>query len=97
MLPGIENATENVCIVNKVGRFLEHSRIYIFGSGKDEIMYISSADFMPRNMEKRVELACPVLDAEIKNRIREEMQSVYMDMDKGRVLTQEGRYVRKSL
>lgn len=97
MLPGVENATENVCIVNKVGRFLEHSRIYIFGSGKDEVMYISSADFMPRNMDKRVELACPVHDTEIKNRIREEMQSVYMDMDKGRVLTQEGRYVRKSL
>lgn len=97
MLPGIENATENVCIVNKVGRFLEHSRVYIFGSGKDQVMYISSADFMPRNMDKRVELACPVLDTEIKNRIREEMQSVYMDMDKGRVLTQEGRYVRKSL
>ena len=96
MLPGVENATENVCIVNKVGRFLEHSRIYIFGSGKDEVMYISSADFMPRNMDKRVELACPVRDIEIKNRIREEMQSVYMDMDKGRVLTQEGRYVRKS-
>ena len=97
MLPGVDNATENVCIVNKVGRFLEHSRVYIFGSGRDEVMYISSADFMPRNMDKRVELACPVRDIEIKNRIREEMQSVYMDMDKGRVLTQEGKYVRKSL
>lgn len=97
MLPGVDNATENVCIVNKVGRFLEHSRVYIFGSGIDEVMYISSADFMPRNMDKRVELACPVRDIEIKNRIREEMQSVYMDMDKGRVLTQEGKYVRKSL
>ena len=97
MLPGVDNATENVCIVNKVGRFLEHSRVYIFGSGRDEVMYISYADFMPRNMDKRVELACPVRDIEIKNRIREEMQSVYMDMDKGRVLTQEGKYVRKSL
>lgn len=95
MLPGVENATENVCIVNKVGRFLEHSRVYIFGNGADETMYISSADLMPRNMDRRVELACPVKDAEIKNRIREEMQSVYLDMEKGRVLTQDGSYARK--
>ncbi len=97
MLPGIENATENVCIVNKVGRFLEHSRVYIFGSGRDEVIYISSADFMPRNMDRRVELACPVNDEHIKKRIREEMQSVYMDMEKGRVLTQDGTYARKRL
>ena len=95
MLPGIENATENVCIVNKVGRFLEHSRVYIFGTGTDEKMYISSADFMPRNMDRRVELACPVNDKHIKNRIREEMQCVYMDMEKGRVITQNGTYARK--
>lgn len=95
MLPGIENATENVCIVNKVGRFLEHSRVYIFGIGVDEKMYISSADFMPRNMDRRVELACPVNDEKIKSRIREEMQQVYMDMEKGRVITQDGNYARK--
>ncbi len=95
MLPGVENATENVCIVNKVGRFLEHSRVYIFGTGIEEKMYISSADFMTRNMDRRVELACPVNDEQIKKRIREEMQQVYMDMDKGRVVTQDGTYARK--
>ena len=82
LLPGIEGCTENVCIVNKVGRFLEHSRVYIFGAGIDEVMYISSADLMKRNLDRRVEVACPVKSGKIRDRIRTIMYDVYCDMEK---------------
>ena len=95
MLPGIEGCTENVCIVNKVGRFLEHSRVYIFGSGIDEVMYISSADLMKRNLDRRVEVACPVKSGKIRDRIRAIMYDVYCDMEKGRVMMPDGTYIRK--
>lgn len=96
MLPGIPGCTENVCIVNRVGRFLEHSRVYIFGDGEDEELYISSADLMARNLERRVEIACPVKDGKIKNRIRGIMYETYCDMEKGRVMLPDGTYSLKS-
>ena len=95
MLPGVDSCTENVSIVNRVGRFLEHSRVYVFGSGKDEVMYISSADLMPRNLDRRVEIACPVRDKQIRKRIRSILKETYSDKEKGRVLTSDGTYVRK--
>jgi polyphosphate kinase len=95
LLPGVEGCTENVCIVNKVGRFLEHSRVYIFGSGIDEVMYISSADLMKRNLDRRVEVACPVKSGKIRDRIRAIMYDVYCDMEKGRVMLPDGRYAMK--
>ena len=95
LLPGIEGCTENVCIVNKVGRFLEHSRVYIFGAGKDEVMYISSADLMKRNLDRRVEVACPVKSGKIRDRIRTIMYDVYCDMEKGRVMLPDGSYALK--
>lgn len=95
LLPGVEGCTENICIVNKVGRFLEHSRVYIFGSGFDEVMYISSADLMKRNLDRRVEVACPVHSGKIRDRIRAVMQDVYCDMEKGRVLLPDGTYAVK--
>jgi len=95
MLPGIEGCTENVCIVNKVGRFLEHSRVYVFGEGNDERMYISSADLMTRNLDKRVEVACPVKDGKIKDRIRGIMYGTYCDTEKGRVMLPDGTYSLK--
>jgi len=95
ILPGVEGCTENICIVNKVGRFLEHSRVYIFGESPDEVMYISSADLMARNLERRVEVACPVRDVKIKDRIRGLMHDVYCDTEKGRVLLPDGTYTMK--
>ncbi len=95
LLPGIEGCTENVCIVNKVGRFLEHSRVYIFGAGIDEVMYISSADLMKRNLDRRVEVASPVKSGKIRDRIRTIMYDVYCDMEKGRVMLPDGSYALK--
>ena len=95
ILPGIPGCTENICIVNRVGRYLEHSRVYIFGTGKSEEMYISSADLMARNLERRVEIACPVNDVKIKSRIRGIMYDTYCDMEKGRVMLQDGTYAVK--
>lgn len=95
MLPGIPDCTENVCIVNLVGRFLEHSRVYVFGSEEDEVMYISSADLMTRNLDRRVEVACPVGDKAARAKIREIMNRTWNDMDKGRVMLPDGTYARK--
>lgn len=95
MLPHIEGCTENVCIVNKVGRFLEHSRVYMFGEQLNEVMYISSADLMSRNLDRRVEVACRIKDDKIRDRIRGLMYDAYCDMEKGRVLLPDGRYARK--
>ena len=71
LIPGIPGCTENITIKSAVGRFLEHSRIYIFGTPDRDRIYIASADFMTRNMEHRVEIAAPIYDDSIKQRIRE--------------------------
>lgn len=95
ILPGVPKRTENIEIVNVVGRYLEHSRVYIFGSGKNERMYISSADWMTRNTEKRVELAFPIVDKMIRKRIKNILLLNYMDNVKGRSLCPDGSYKRK--
>lgn len=95
LLPGIPGKTENIQVSSIVGRYLEHSRIYCFGSGEDEKMYISSADFMTRNTERRVEVACPVYDEKIRARIRDIIDAVLYDTVKARVLMADGVYVKK--
>ena len=70
LIPGVEGMTENIHIISIVGRFLEHSRIYIFGCGENRKYYISSADFMTRNTVKRVEVAAPVYSQALKDRIQ---------------------------
>ncbi len=97
ILPGIEEKTENIQIKSIVGRFLEHSRIYCFGRGEEELIYLSSADFMTRNTQRRVEVACPVSDPECKQKIREILDACLADNVKGRVLQPDGQYVEPGL
>lgn len=92
LLPGIEGKTENISIRSIVGRYLEHSRIYEFGKGKSEVMYISSADFMTRNTERRVEIACPILDLTIRQRINNYLDLCLKDTIKARNIDSEGHY-----
>lgn len=88
-VPGM---TENIRIKSIVGRFLEHSRIYIFGTTDREKIYISSADFMTRNTLRRVEVAVPIYDKKIRKRIRTMFGAMMIDSVKGRVQQQDGSY-----
>ena len=92
ILPGIPGETENIHIVSIVGRFLEHSRIYCFGEGDDERMYISSADFMTRNTQRRVETACPIYDSAVRAKLNGIMDLCLMDNVKARELHADGSY-----
>ena len=96
ILPGVEGKTENLSVTSIVGRYLEHARIFCFGEGTDQKIYIGSADMMTRNTEKRVEVACPVLDPLVKKRINHMLQIMLTDNVKARILTSSGTYVEKS-
>ena len=96
ILPGVEGKTENLSVTSIVGRYLEHARIFCFGEGTDQKIYIGSADMMTRNTEKRVEVACPVLDPLVKKRINHMLQIMLTDNVKARILTSSGIYVEKS-
>lgn len=96
ILPGIEGKTENLSVTSIVGRYLEHARIFCFGEGMDQKIYIGSADMMTRNTEKRVEVACPVVDPLVKKRINHMLQIMLTDNVKARILTSSGIYVEKS-
>lgn len=93
--PGIEGKTENITVISVVGRFLEHSRIYRFGIGKEEKIYIASADFMTRNTIRRVEVGTPIYDEDIKNRIRHIFDTIMQDTEKGRIQNKEGIYISR--
>ncbi len=92
LIPGVEGQTENIRIISIVGRFLEHSRIYIFGCGERRKYYISSADFMTRNTVKRVEVAAPVCAPAIKERIQGIFDLMLSDNKKAREEDSEGNY-----
>ncbi|MBQ2054633.1 MAG: polyphosphate kinase 1 [Eubacterium sp.] len=90
--PGVKGKTDNIRIISIVGRFLEHSRIYIFGKGEREEMFIGSADFMTRNTVRRVEVATPLYDKDIRDRVRSFFQLQMSDNVKARELKKDGSY-----
>src|SRR5947209_17401836 len=92
--PGVPGVGENITVRSIVGRFLEHTRIFYFENAGDEEIYISSADWMPRNLYERVEVMCPVLDVSLQQRIKNEILAAYLaDNIKSRFLQRNGHYI----
>ncbi|MDD7429156.1 MAG: polyphosphate kinase 1, partial [Oscillospiraceae bacterium] len=94
LIPGVKGETENIRVISAVGRFLEHSRIYIFGKGEEAKIYIASADFMTRNTLRRVEVAAPVCDERIREQIVYMFNMIMSDNVQARELNSSGNYVR---
>lgn len=92
ILPGIPEKTDNLEIISIVGRYLEHARIFSFGNGAEQKIYIGSADMMTRNTEKRVEVAVPVLDIKVKAKINHMLHVMLSDNVKARRMTSDGTY-----
>ena len=97
ILPGVPGYTDNLTVSSIVGRYLEHPRIFCFGTGADQKIYIGSADMMTRNTEKRVEVACPVLDDAVRRQISYYMDVMLADNVKARVLQSDGTYKKKPI
>ncbi|MGN0391474.1 MAG: polyphosphate kinase 1 [Bariatricus sp.] len=97
LVPGVEGYTDHIKVVSIVGRFLEHSRIYRFGTKEREKVYIASADFMTRNTVRRVEVAAPILDEKLKERLDWMFDNMMNDDEKGKSLTEKGIYVDRNL
>ena len=92
MIPQIKGYTENITVISIVGRFLEHSRIYRFGTPEREKVYIASADYMTRNTVRRVEVAAPVLDDKLRQRLDDMFDTMMRDDEKGKRLNAKGNY-----
>ena len=92
MIPEIKGYTENITVISIVGRFLEHSRIYRFGTPEREKVYIASADYMTRNTVRRVEVAAPVLDDKLRQRLDDMFDTMMRDDEKGKRLNAKGNY-----
>lgn len=95
ILPGIPGRTENLRVTSIVGRYLEHPRVFVFGTGADAKVYIGSADMMTRNTEKRVEVACPVYDEKIRKRLMHDLKVMLSDNVKARQMDSKGAYRKK--
>ena len=93
IIPDIPEATENIHIRSIVGRYLEHSRVYFFGTKERCRIYLGSADFMPRNTENRVEICTPVYDDDIRERLFSEFQMQFNDAVKARIRQSDGSYI----
>jgi polyphosphate kinase len=95
LTPGVTGLSENIEAISIVDRYLEHSRVFIFCNNGDELLYISSADWMTRNLDRRIEVACPIYDKRIQQEIKNMIQIQMKDNVKARILDsdQENRYV----
>ena len=95
--PGVPGVSDGIRVSSVVGRFLEHSRVFAFGVGDEEEIYISSADWMPRNFFRRVELMAPILDEKAKEKIRQEvLEPMVKDNSRARDLQNDGTYMRRN-
>lgn len=99
LVPGIKGMSENIEVISIVDKFLEHPRLYIFENGGTQNVYISSADFMTRNLDNRVEVACPIYDETIKNELIETFEICWKDNVKARVISdkQDNAYRKNDL
>jgi len=88
LVPGVKGMSENIEVISVVDKFLEHPRLFIFGSGKETKLYISSADIMTRNLDNRVEISCPIYDNDIKKEIIETFEICWKDNVKARIISQ---------
>ena len=95
ILPGVPGYTENLRSMSIVGRYLEHARIFSFGTGAAQKIYIGSADMMTRNTEKRVEVACPIIDENIRRQINHYLRVMLNDNVKARILQSDGTFVKR--
>jgi polyphosphate kinase len=86
LIPGVKGMSENIEVISIVDKFLEHSRIYIFGNNGNQKVYISSADWMTRNIENRVEVSCPIYDEDIKKEILDGFNLSWNDNVKARLI-----------
>ena len=94
--PGVPGVSDNIEVISVVGRFLEHSRVYCFGNGGEEEIYIGSSDLMSRNLDRRVEILFPVTDPALIRRLRDQVLATYLsDSVKARCMRQDGSYSRK--
>jgi len=94
--PGIPGVSHNIQVRSIIGRFLEHTRVYYFLNGGDELIYLSSADWMERNLDKRVETCFPVEGKKLITRVKKELEAYLTDNTHAWVLQPDGRYVRLS-
>jgi polyphosphate kinase len=94
LIPGLSGLSENIRVISIVGHYLEHSRIFYFANGGAEEYYLASADWMPRNLERRVELMFPVLQEDIKDRLRDILNAYSRDTVQARLLASDGSWKR---
>src|SRR6185436_6859470 len=92
--PGVPGLSDTITVTSVVGRFLEHSRIFYFLNGGDEELYIGSADWMTRNLDRRVEVVTPVLDPHSQKYLKEVLSAYLRDNVQARILNSEGTYDR---
>jgi polyphosphate kinase len=94
--PGVPVASENIRVRSIIGRFLEHSRIYYFHNGGEEKVYVGSADLMPRNLNRRVEVLFPIENAAMLRRIRDKILEKYLtDQGSARIMQPDGTFIRQ--
>jgi polyphosphate kinase len=95
LVPGVEGVSENIRVVSIVGRFLEHSRVYTFQRGDEHLVFIGSADLMPRNLDTRVELVTPVQDPILRDDLLDTLERAFADDTHAWELQPDGEWIRR--